>query len=343
MGERELTRRKLLAGAAGAGGLGALVGPGTASLFSDTERAQGSSLQSGQLDLLVSWETGDGSTGTSENGRLPDTLELTSEDSSGTIDLTLSLPPDDGANNAALVWVGTDCPADTDLHRDIEVELRLRYCDDCLLYEGSLWGLVQGVFVDPTGLHPNLDDGCLVPGRQLPLELEISVDDFEGTGDVEIPLRFIGTQCRNARHQTNPFVPLDEECTPPPDGSTRGIGAVAFCSQAGEDVLPTISTRRTNDSGEPTSVEWNTELPVDYVVITAGTQFTVYDYRDDAAKSGTATVGADGPSATTLAAPPWYSSEPCALPATELDHEEREFASSTKYEPGDDGVWEVER
>lgn len=338
MGERELSRRKLLAAAAGAGGLGAVVGPGTASFFSDTERAQDSTLRSGQLDLLVTWETDDGQTGTSENGKVPDTLELTPSDASRTVDLTVSLPPRDGANNAALVWLGTPCPDETAFTRNVEVTLRVKYCDDCQIYSGSLWGLVQGVSLDPGNLHPDIEDGCLPPGRQIPLELEVGVDDYSGVAGVDLPFRFVGTQCRNTRTETNPFVPLEEECAPAAAPSD-GIDFVSFCSRAGEDVGPTITTRRSNDEGEPVSIVWYTDLPVDYVILKAGTRYTVYDYLTDNSKNGTARAGADGAEATTLDAPAGYASEPCALPATELGHEAHEFASSEKYVPAGSG-WE---
>jgi len=87
MGKRELTRRQVLAGAVGAGGVGAAFGTGTGAILATDQVFRGSRFRSGTVDLEVEWETDDDS-GSSEDGELSVPLEFAKQvpDSNGTPD-----------------------------------------------------------------------------------------------------------------------------------------------------------------------------------------------------------------------------------------------------------------
>jgi hypothetical protein len=87
MGKRELTRRQVLAGAVGAGGVGAAFGTGTGAILATDQVFRDSRFRSGTVDLEVEWETDDDS-GSSEDGELSVPLEFAKQvpDSNGTPD-----------------------------------------------------------------------------------------------------------------------------------------------------------------------------------------------------------------------------------------------------------------
>jgi hypothetical protein len=344
MGRREVTRRQLLAGIAGAGGIGAAVGTGTAAMVTDEAIFRDSVIQSGTLDLEVS-HAGESPT---ENGE-PISIEVdfTNEERTQTDELTVALPGDDDSNNPAYAWVRAVCP-DSELAREMTVTIS--YDDgraDCEIFDGSLSALAKGVPLDAGGVCDRApgEQRCLQPGEELDLDLTVSTGEFEGTGGAELGFQFVGTQCRATDGSNSPFDVGD--CGSGDSEARRtGISFVAFCSSSegsiAGDAPDNLTVTGRNADDEPVEVSWETDVAVDFVVVKVGTHFTIYDHRSGDRTSGTVASGATGDHVVTVEAPQNNASDPCALAADEFgagDYEER--ASLKIEETG--GSWEVDQ
>ncbi len=316
MKPHQFTRRELLAGVAGATGLGAAAGTGTAALVSDRSVFD-SQLTTGSLDLRVDRVTGE-TTGSSQ-GTVAVPVELTAEDPTQVVDLTVSLP-DGGDANPAFAWVRSRCPQDGDLASKLDVTLRYASCDaDCILYSGPLSGLAAGVPIDASG-DASVDPGqqqCLQPGRDIDLQLVVSISAFRGRGSASFTLDFVGTQCRHASGVTSPFQG-ETDCEEDSDGGQHAISYVAFCTTGDEPADPDVTVLETNDDGEPVSVAWTTAVDVIFVCVKAANSLTVYDYSDESRTSGTATVGDDAAAIPAIELAPGEASTPCDVAAREL-------------------------
>lgn len=343
MGRYDVTRRQLLAGLAGAGGLGAVVGTGTASIYSDEALFGGSSLSSGTLDLTVDWETAD-ATGSSE-GSLAVPVELSASDPLQTVDLSVSLPDHGGQNNPAAPWVRSECPNGEDLASALEVTLRYTGCSgNCVLFSGSLGEFAEGVPLDAGG-DPSLslaDQRCLDPGETLDLELDVGVTNFDGRDETEFTLEFVGVQCRNGTG-IDPFEGASD-CGPakPPDrGHGPDVSFVAFCSGEKRPIRPSLPRNEPGDDG-PSVVFWETAVDVDYVVVKGANTMTIYDYRTVERTAGSATVGDPDAAVPAYEVEPGESARPCAVATSELGEIPGGTRQSIKLEY-EDGGWEVER
>ncbi len=221
MGNRELSRRELLAGITAAGGSGALVGSSTAAVLSDRESFLDDFVSTGTLDLVVVWEAREDGSGSSE---ADDSVSLDLDGDGGTIAFSVVLP-DDGENNAAYGWFRLTCPGpDVDFADSVDVVLR--YEDGARIAEGTLLEVADqlrnGVALYPGGdpTVPVAERDCLEPGETVGLILEYSFDDGPGRGSgdpnerVTFDLDVVGRQCRNRDGTTDPF-PAVESCDGP--------------------------------------------------------------------------------------------------------------------------------
>ena len=228
-----LSRRRVLAALAAAGGTGALAGTGTAAVFRDAERTH-ASITSGTVDLVVGYEllTGPGAGGPDSSGTVDGprvTLPVDSlgpDDDAGSMLLTFALPQrGDAVNNPAALWLATGCPepAATGLGEALRLTLSYADCETGArlgpIADGSLrevsTALRGGRRIDgdpPTGALDCLTD-------QVCLLAEYELAGYVGSETVDLPLWASATQCRHAT-PTNPFAGIDADPCPPGDPCT---------------------------------------------------------------------------------------------------------------------------
>lgn len=285
MGEREITRRKLLAGAVAVGGTGVTVGTGTATVLSDSQPFSDTTVSAGTFDLAVDWSTDDASGSSTGGAAIP--LSLSPDDPSDTVGVSVSLPTD-RSNNPGYAWMGAVCPADDDLLERLQVTVRYADCDgDCTVFEGTLAELGAGTHIDGTGESVSAgDQACLQPGSPVDLAVEVELDPYGSGGTAEIEFVFVATQCRK-NEPTNPFPAADTGCPTSTGETEEAFSFIGFCTDADAPIDPELSLTEW-DGGDLPAVEWETEAPVDFVVVKKATVFTVYDYRDDTASDGVA-------------------------------------------------------
>jgi hypothetical protein len=345
MGPHEVTRRQLLAGLTVTGGAGLGIGSGTAALVTDSAMFPGNAVAAGALDLQVSWTAGSAS-GTGQ-GRASIPLAIGQSDGPTTAQLSVTVPAD-GENNPAACWLRARCPDDSLLGRALRVTITYDSCpDDCVLYRGHLVGLADGVPLDPRGL-PGIVPGeqaCLEPGAQIDLELTVAAGGFEGQAETAFELEFVGQQCRGREEHPNPFPAPD--CGPPPTDGQHAISFLAFCT-AGDGPIATdpetvATVTETNAAGEPLEIEWETDLPVDFVVVKASTEFMIYDLRDSDATTGVATSRDSDAAVATVEPAQRWASDPCGLAAQVLELPDYEPGATLKLEAGDWNSPEVDQ
>ncbi|MDB2275382.1 hypothetical protein PM022_12675 [Halorubrum ezzemoulense] len=228
-----LSRRRVLAALATAGGAGALAGTGTAAVFRDTERSR-ASITAGIVDLVVEYDllTGPGADGLDSSGTVDGprvTLPVDSlapDDDAGSMLLTFALPQrGDDVNNPAALWLATDCPVPeaTGLGEAIQVTVSYADCESgtplARIVSGSLRAVADdlrdGRRVDGDPMSPEPD--CLVEEVCLLVEYELA--GYVGTETVDFPLWFAAVQCRHAT-PTNPFASIDTDPCLPGDPCT---------------------------------------------------------------------------------------------------------------------------
>lgn len=272
MDKPDLTRRQVLSGIAASGGAGALTGRGTTAIFSDRETFTNNSIT--------------GSASTAGAGVVEVAVTAGSSDDGDKVVYTIDIP-DLANNNPSYVWVRpTTCPEPIDSAADVDVELRVE-CDNgsALITQGTLRSVVNELREDngePLRCQEGEDARCFRPGESVDLVLEAteSTVDEQFTSEFE----FYAEQCRYNTGTSTPFDPLI------PCG--KAISFIAFCSESG-DPDPTITDINNTDDDGPTSVDWETQSDVEYVVAKSGQNFTIYDYPDNATTSGTVTTGND--------------------------------------------------
>jgi len=272
MDKQELNRRKLLSGILATGGAGGLVGRGTAAIFTDEEtftnnNIQASASTAGVVDMEIDYELGE----------------------NGSIEYCATLPDDDGINNPSYIWVRTtECPPQNSDADNLRVQLSV--CDDTVL-TGSLREVLDYLY---SGVLLACGDGngCLQPENNEEVCLEIEVIEVIGSvsDTVSFKLEFYGQQCRYDDAATNPFDPSGPSCDPPDDA--KAISFIQFCSESTGLTAKTVDTLA-EDGNEPTSVVWETNQDVKYVIVKSGQGqfFTIYDYTGVTITSGIATTG----------------------------------------------------
>ncbi|ELZ42351.1 hypothetical protein C471_04910 [Halorubrum saccharovorum DSM 1137] len=280
MQEPDLTRRQVLAGITVTGGAGALTGKGTMAVFSDEETFTGNSITgaastagAGVVELEVSASSsGDGD-------RLVYTIDV----------------PDLVNNNPSYVWARpATCPEPIDAAADVYVELRAECGDDdsALIAEGTLKSVVNKLREDngePLRCQEGDDARCFRPGESVDFVLDVTGSNTNE--EFAFEFEFYAEQCRYNTGTDTPFGPLSP-CEPTNETGGKAISFIAFCSESGT-LTPQVTDINSTDDDGPTSVDWETDGDVDYVVAKSGQNFTVYDYRDDSATRGTVTTGGD--------------------------------------------------
>ena len=221
-----LSRRRVLAAIAAAGGAGALTGSGAGAFLRDDAVTYGR-LTTGLVDIVVDyWQdvhadpvdlaTPDGR---ADGPRLHVPIGNVEDNTGGATLLRISLPPDRGINNPASVWLRTACPAPTTLGEFLSVELSYSDADASpgkQLVSGSLRevadALRTGIRLDGDPATPAVD--CL--DDDLFVVVDYSLDGYVGAETVSLPLFVVATQCRNADPDANPFPAgvVDESCEP---------------------------------------------------------------------------------------------------------------------------------
>ncbi|MFC6874026.1 hypothetical protein [Halobellus marinus] len=283
-----LSRRRVLAALAAAGGTGALAGTGTAAVFRDAERTR-ASITAGTVDLVVEYDllTGPGADGPDSSGTIDGprvTLPVDSlgpDDGAGSMLLTFALPQGgDAVNNPAALWLATDCPVPeaTGLGEAFRVTVSYADCESgtpgSRIVSGPLRAVADDlrdgrrIDGDPTTAEPD----CLVDEVCLLVEYELA--GYVGTETVEFPLWFAAVQCRNTTPE-NPFASRDTAPCLPGDPCT-------CCRTLGKLEL---------DSGIQDGIDDSSVEPGTYAFTEGDTDYglEIYDTADKDA--GTETVG----------------------------------------------------
>lgn len=221
-----LTRRRVLAALAAAGGAGALAGQGTGALLRDGEGA-GGQLTAGFVDLTVAYWQGDPASadlddpdGVADGPRLALPIAVPTDGSEGRALLRFSLPDSArGTNNPASLWLRADCPPQTTLAELLGVRLRYSDADGTAgprIDAGSLREVAEGL---RTGrrLHGNGDpaDGFDCLTDYLFVLVEYDLQGYVGSETVEFALDVAAVQCRNSDPDRNPFAPSAPDHCPP--------------------------------------------------------------------------------------------------------------------------------
>jgi len=274
MPKSELTRRKLLAGLAAAGGAGAGVGTGTSALLTDEVDGLGATLAAGTLDLTVDCISGscededaDAQVATFgvNHGRNKGDRGDKGDGSGGKTKFELRLK-----GNPGYVWVGIDCSdmseEDIDFGENLEFTIQLK--DDEEGEELNDWGpwssfsefndaLSNGIL-----LSPDPDQEYFEVDTPYYLVIEWEKDDSGqheprtansagGLGydngdddEIDLQLEFEAEQRRNNEPPTDPFegnCEDEDECIP------KRIGKIENTS---ENHLEKESPHDLNESGD---------------------------------------------------------------------------------------------
>jgi hypothetical protein len=216
-----VTRRRVLAAVAAAGGASALTGTATSALLRDADGVS-LSLTTGLVDLVVDyWADPTGAIDPANPDGTVDGAQLTvplGGDSGRTV-FRLSLPQQEGPNNPASLWLKADCPERTTLAEGLQVSLSYATADGTPTTEvvsGSLRtvanALRTGIRLDGDPTTPDVD--CLSDGVYL--VLESTLDAYVGSESASLPLSLVATQCRNTDPDANPFAAdaTDGVCAP---------------------------------------------------------------------------------------------------------------------------------
>jgi predicted ribosomally synthesized peptide with SipW-like signal peptide len=264
------------------GGAGALVGTGTGALFTDEETFTDNGIRAS----------------TSVAGTVDLEIDATVPDDGDEVIYDVELP-DGSNNNPAYIWLATTCPTPEDLGLATVIEVTVE-CNGKETTFGP--GLASHVlnelrFGVPLCRDEDGNQPCLQVGKDLTVTIEVidttsysgSSDDDTLTFDIELS----GTQCRYNADNDNPFNESDD------DNCVQEISYVAFCAEEPDALDPTyeVNTRLTDDpNSAPTSIDWSTDVDVDYVIVKTGQggdneEYIVYDYSGVTKTHGTAAVG----------------------------------------------------
>lgn len=226
-----LSRRRVLAALAAAGGAGALTGSGTGALLRDDERF-GAGLTAGTVDIVGEYWllSGPGADGDFDPEAPDGTVDgphvdvpvglLTDAEPTGSLLLRFALPQDGaGVNNPARVWLRTECPPANTLAEFLQVRLSYADADGTRIGPITNWRSLReladllrtGYHLDPDGDPTDGTHECLTD--ELFVLVEYDLGSYVGTETVALPLYVAAVQCRNA-DPTSPFPEsvIDEEC-----------------------------------------------------------------------------------------------------------------------------------
>lgn len=283
-GDNGIARRKVLAAAAGVGGLGIAGGIGTASLLGDSGMFEENLLQSGSLELDIAWNCIEDQVARLDSDGENLTATIESGDKAGSALLKIGLPGEN--NNPAHVWFQPTCPPKergevSGLLGSLYLEIYSaeKNAGSCAVNEGP--ELAEGYLGELAGQCGTKIDGCVEPGdtpEYLLVEWEYRADtaDFETTN---FEFRFFAAQCRNNDDPENPLRP--RSCG-------KDISWVAFCST--ESL--TRSDVSFSVSGDTLYLD-SSSVDLASVVLKYGTEIRVFDLagRDDLPETYTTYAG----------------------------------------------------
>jgi hypothetical protein len=272
MSKQQLSRRKVLAGLATAGGGSAFVGSGASALLTDEETftnnaVRASTSVSGEMQLDVETRMIDApSTFGNDNGKLVPNWSV-------------SIPDEEGENNnPGYVWLRLlNCP-EPFLAQHIRVDVGIR-CETRTetLVEGRLLTVADqlraGIPIDGACMTtaPG-EQACLSPGDEITVVFDWSLDGYRGdSASLPITFEFHALQCRYNDGSDNPF-PEVERCG---NASNHAISYVAFCSNSDDPIEPDTTVLASDEDG-PTEIEWETGQPVTNVIVKAGQDCKLY-------------------------------------------------------------------
>jgi len=299
--DESLPRRELLSGLATIGTIGAFSG-GAAALLSDEELFLGNLLVSGELDLGVCWEA-PGEDCAPTNGPVSIDFGTVQTGDAGTATIRCALQ-----DNPGWVWLRTNCPGGPcGIERAVEVTLWYDDCDgeldddEQVIVENmrlcdALAALHDGILLDgdpstdvPDPLAP--DEECCL-GFAWDVVEPICVED-----DFELTFEFHTEQSRHNTTPANPFTgdPCGVDCTADcPDCTFQGISSVSFCVEDGDGIGEgDVSFTPTFDiEGEPYKLDWTSAVPVEWVVLSYGSDDGKFfeNFHVDGDTSGTVHV-----------------------------------------------------
>jgi hypothetical protein len=328
----DIPRRALLYGLA-AGGIGAGSGAVSAAMLSDTEAFTGNLLSSGEVDLKTCWENKDDSSDCTPDDGSPQidlgSVSNVGEGGSGLI--RVELPKNDG-NNPAWVCLRTSCPSDASgleekltvrVWRDEDCDAE-RDSDEELLAFGSLCEVLttlnDGILIDGDTSTPDSDP--FGPGDEACIGFEWYLSETLGTDEsVDIDFELRATQSRST---TPEDVCQPEDCNVTCDGTStsKGISFVCFCQDGGitGNPITSISTAKLNTDGEPVAVDWESDEPIDTVVIKTGPgPDALYNFPVGGATFGTTELDTDTQSP--VSGSNQSPSDPCPNSSTEVKYE----------------------
>ncbi len=284
-GDNGIARRKVLAAAAGVGGLGIAGGVGTASLLGDSEMFEENLLQSGSLDLEVDWKEPVVQGSISESGDNL-TAEVEPNDKDGSALLKVALPEIEGNNNDGRVWLQPQCPDPGEAA--IDLFLSIYYADSGGNTNGPVLDESGEEIIDESLLELAAEPGfqllfsgedCLEANKEgyLLVEWEYA-DDYDDDYDIaDFDLELFARQCRNNETPQNPF-PDGEVCI-----EGKDISWVAFCPEdPGTDDLVRTDVEPFEVTG-PILVLTDPPSPneVGAVILKYGRQIRVFDYSQE--------------------------------------------------------------
>jgi hypothetical protein len=332
----DISRRMVLYGLA-AGGIGAGSGAMTGATLSDTEAFTANLFSSGEVDLETCWENKTESACTPDDADPEIDLGEVSTVGDGGSGLIRVKLPDDDANNPAWVCLRASCPSDppTGLEKNLTVRVwrdkkrngecdAERDTDEELLAFGSLCEVLttlnDGILID--GDTSTSDPDPFEPGEEACIGFEWYLSetlDQDDAVDIDFDLR--ATQSRST---TPEDVCQPQTCgvTCDEDSQSKAISFVCFCQDDGitGNPITSISTAKLNMAGEPVAVDWESEEPIDTVVIKTGPgPDALYNFPVGGATFGTTELDttAQSPDGGSNQSP----SDPCPNSSTEVKYE----------------------
>lgn len=314
-----ITRRRVLAAFAAAGGAGALTGGATSALLGEHERGS-LALTTGLVDIVVEyWENPASPIDRSHPDGIIDgqhlavpTAPLDGNDRGRTV-LRLSLPQADGPNNPASLWLKSDCPEGTTLAEVLA--MTVSYADasgtsTAEIASGSLRSVANtlrtGWRIDGDPTTTTVD--CLTDEIFLAIEYDLAA--FAGEEAVSLPLTLTATQCRNGDPDANPFPAdaIDEVCESAYScDCCWAIGKVEIDTRfhrghtytfdeglAGYTIHVTDANGESGIAFELVATDDVPLLPLCDVAIKGGPRDVHYSRRDGAFGFDTSVLGSDG-------------------------------------------------
>jgi hypothetical protein len=223
--------------------------------------------------------------------------------------------PDTGNNNPSYIWVQpTNCPDDAATEIDIELRVECENDGNVVIATGTLEDVVNDLRTnegEPLRCSSGENARCFEPGETVDLVLEVTSSNVDT--EINITFEFYAEQCRYNTGTSTPFDSLSS-CNGITTQTVNAISWIAFCSEDGNSLNPSITDINSSDSDGPISVDWSTTADVDYVAAKSGQNFTVYDYSDSSTTDGTVTTGGDSDAEYYSSDPPDnVSSTPCKL------------------------------